>query len=180
MRARDNLRHQRAICGPAWKKLKCQHVQGAKLCVNMTKAELRTCPRGKAMRDYDPPRTRTWNLRLRRPTPYPLGQQANVQSIMPVCRCSKVLLAHRCACAVQLSSTSAVPHRLVVRAPLFGCNNPSSTPGEGIPVCCFALPWGVSRKASTTKTQHTTRTHTHTQNTRIHRQTRNLEQRVGF
>ena len=25
---------------------------------------------------YDPPRTRTWNLRLRRPTPYPLGQQA--------------------------------------------------------------------------------------------------------
>ena len=24
----------------------------------------------------DPPRTRTWNLRLRRPTPYPLGQQA--------------------------------------------------------------------------------------------------------
>ena len=25
----------------------------------------------------DPPRTRTWNLRLRRPTPYPLGQQAN-------------------------------------------------------------------------------------------------------
>ena len=26
---------------------------------------------------HDPPRTRTWNLRLRRPTPYPLGQQAN-------------------------------------------------------------------------------------------------------
>ena len=25
---------------------------------------------------YDPPRTRTWNLRLRRPTPYPLGQRA--------------------------------------------------------------------------------------------------------
>ena len=25
----------------------------------------------------DPPRTRTWNLRLRRPTPYPLGQQAD-------------------------------------------------------------------------------------------------------
>ena len=25
----------------------------------------------------DPPRTRTWNLRLRRPTPYPLGQQAS-------------------------------------------------------------------------------------------------------
>ena len=24
----------------------------------------------------DPPRTRTWNLRLRRPTPYPLGQRA--------------------------------------------------------------------------------------------------------
>ena len=23
----------------------------------------------------DPPRTRTWNLRLRRPTPYPLGQR---------------------------------------------------------------------------------------------------------
>ena len=28
----------------------------------------------------DPPRTRTWNLRLRRPTPYPLGQQAFVIS----------------------------------------------------------------------------------------------------
>ena len=25
---------------------------------------------------HDPPRTRTWNLRLRRPTPYPLGQRA--------------------------------------------------------------------------------------------------------
>ena len=25
----------------------------------------------------DPPRTRTWNLRLRRPTPYPLGQRAS-------------------------------------------------------------------------------------------------------
>ena len=25
----------------------------------------------------DPPRARTWNLRLRRPTPYPLGQQAS-------------------------------------------------------------------------------------------------------
>ena len=25
---------------------------------------------------YDPPRTRAWNLRLRRPTPYPLGQRA--------------------------------------------------------------------------------------------------------
>ena len=29
-----------------------------------------------ASRKYDPPRTRTWNLRLRRPTPYPLGQRA--------------------------------------------------------------------------------------------------------
>ena len=27
-------------------------------------------------RIHDPPRTRTWNLRLRRPTPYPLGQRA--------------------------------------------------------------------------------------------------------
>ena len=26
---------------------------------------------------YDPPRTQTWNLRLRRPTPYPLGQQTS-------------------------------------------------------------------------------------------------------
>ena len=26
---------------------------------------------------HDPPRTRTWNLRLRRPTPYPLGQRAS-------------------------------------------------------------------------------------------------------
>ena len=26
--------------------------------------------------ENDPPRTRTWNLRLRRPTPYPLGQRA--------------------------------------------------------------------------------------------------------
>ena len=26
---------------------------------------------------HDPPRTRTWNLRLRRPTPYPLGQRAD-------------------------------------------------------------------------------------------------------
>ena len=29
----------------------------------------------------DPPRTRTWNLRLRRPTPYPLGQRALNASI---------------------------------------------------------------------------------------------------
>ena len=28
----------------------------------------------------DPPRTRTWNLRLRRPTPYPLGQRADYQT----------------------------------------------------------------------------------------------------
>lgn len=28
-------------------------------------------------RIHDPPRTRTWNLRLRRPTPYPLGQQTD-------------------------------------------------------------------------------------------------------
>ena len=28
----------------------------------------------------DPPRTRAWNLRLRRPTPYPLGQQADDSS----------------------------------------------------------------------------------------------------
>ena len=28
----------------------------------------------------DPPRTRTWNLRLRRPTPYPLGQRATCSS----------------------------------------------------------------------------------------------------
>ena len=26
---------------------------------------------------HDPPRTRTWNLRLQRPTPYPLGKQAS-------------------------------------------------------------------------------------------------------
>ena len=32
--------------------------------------------RRRALRQSDPPRTRTWNLRLRRPTPYPLGQQA--------------------------------------------------------------------------------------------------------
>ena len=31
-----------------------------------------------ARRD-DPPRARAWNLRLRRPTPYPLGQQAMCQ-----------------------------------------------------------------------------------------------------
>ena len=31
----------------------------------------------------DPPRTRTWNLRLRRPTPYPLGQQATWQKARP-------------------------------------------------------------------------------------------------
>ena len=28
-------------------------------------------------KDRDPPRTRTWNLRLRGPTPYPLGQRAS-------------------------------------------------------------------------------------------------------
>ena len=31
---------------------------------------------GNAKCKNDPPRTRTWNLRLRRPTPYPLGQRA--------------------------------------------------------------------------------------------------------
>ena len=30
----------------------------------------------------DPPRTRAWNLRLRRPTPYPLGQQADAPTAM--------------------------------------------------------------------------------------------------
>ena len=36
-------------------------------------------PDGEKLNTYqqiDPPRTRTWNLRLRRPTPYPLGQRA--------------------------------------------------------------------------------------------------------
>ena len=33
-------------------------------------------------KQYDPPRTRTWNLRLRRPTPYPLGQRAIVLKYM--------------------------------------------------------------------------------------------------
>ena len=32
----------------------------------------------------DPPRTRTWNLRLRRPTPYPLGQRADKEMIPQV------------------------------------------------------------------------------------------------
>ena len=40
-----------------------------------TKDALAPREEGPAQRD-DPPRTRTWNLRLRRPTPYPLGQQA--------------------------------------------------------------------------------------------------------
>ena len=31
----------------------------------------------------DPPRTRTWNLRLRRPTPYPLGQRASWKKLTP-------------------------------------------------------------------------------------------------
>ena len=40
----------------------------------------------------DPPRTRTWNLRLRRPTPYPLGQQANWMMRRSVC-CSLIALS---------------------------------------------------------------------------------------
>ena len=34
-----------------------------------------------AYQQIDPPRTRTWNLRLRRPPPYPLGQRANYKVI---------------------------------------------------------------------------------------------------
>ena len=30
---------------------------------------------------HDPPRTQAWNLRLRRPTPYPLGQRASCRQI---------------------------------------------------------------------------------------------------
>ena len=38
---------------------------------------LETCPllATSLVHPPDPPRTRTWNLRLRRPTPYPLGQR---------------------------------------------------------------------------------------------------------
>lgn len=42
---------------------------------------------------HDPPRTRTWNLRLRRPTPYPLGQRAvayNCQAACDVLPCRSV------------------------------------------------------------------------------------------
>ena len=36
---------------------------------------------GSRHKPTDPPRTRTWNLRLRRPTPYPLGQRASACSM---------------------------------------------------------------------------------------------------
>ena len=48
---------------------------------------LRLCERS----CHDPPRTRTWNLRLRRPTPYPLGQRADGA---PSCTCSSIF--HKC------------------------------------------------------------------------------------
>ena len=37
------------------------------------------------MQTSDPPRTRTWNLRLRGPTPYPLGQRAS--TTVPLWHC---------------------------------------------------------------------------------------------
>jgi hypothetical protein len=41
----------------------------------------RHCCSKRSNQEYDLPRTRTWNLRLRRPTPYPLGQQARTHFI---------------------------------------------------------------------------------------------------
>ena len=40
----------------------------------------------------DPPRTRTWNLRLRRPTPYPLGQRANCPHVRFSCEAATAKL----------------------------------------------------------------------------------------
>ena len=45
-------------------------------------------------KDRDPPRTRTWNLWLRGPTPYPLGQQARCLHLWQPCKlreCAKGL-----------------------------------------------------------------------------------------
>ena len=47
----------------------------------------RTCS---GISSNDPPRTRTWNLRLRRPTPYPLGQRASVRGKLRACLTRKV------------------------------------------------------------------------------------------
>ena len=49
----------------------------------------------------DPPRTRTWNLRLRRPTPYPLGQRAMWRSP---------------GCASPVSLTRLSPNQMLLRA----------------------------------------------------------------
>ena len=50
----------------------------------------------------DPPRTRTWNLRLRGPTPYPLGQQAFAYVFRSVCI---YILMHFCCWSRQADRT---------------------------------------------------------------------------
>ena len=54
----------------------------AVLCVRIT-SELRTRQDAWHTRANDPPRTRAWNLRLRGPTLYPLGQRTYVHGQAP-------------------------------------------------------------------------------------------------
>ena len=53
-------------------------VQGAS-CGMQTNSRSSTITFLREAHHSDPPRTRTWNLRLRGPTPYPLGQRASYE-----------------------------------------------------------------------------------------------------
>ena len=93
----------------------------------------------------DPPRTRTWNLRLRRPTPYPLGQRtsgfefrarerkpfASCYSVMSACAGILMLLPERSSWQ-QIAAASCECSRLFHCLPLLLRNHlicPGLEPG---------------------------------------------------
>ena len=132
--------HPRAhtpACVPARSGVHAQRAKG----VAVQRLHLGASPRAHP----DPPRTRTWNLRLRRPTPYPLGQRtcgfdfrarerkpfASCYSVMSACAGILMLLPERSSWQ-QIAAASCECSRLFHCLPLLLCTHlirPGLEPG---------------------------------------------------
>ena len=84
----------------------------------------------------DPPRTRTWNLRLRRPTPYPLGQRASWKKLTPRTAKTKRASQPRDAASASLSLKACClpPYGLDRQRPLPAqiCNTAAESASYGV------------------------------------------------
>ena len=102
----------------------------------------------------DPPRTRTWNLRLRRPTPYPLGQRAG-EGAHAWGWGSTPCVAHHTPGRTPVRAAHAAPHTTprppalraaAVRAAVRACaggHRHAAPPHQRAAVACRPVPCGV-------------------------------------